>query len=62
MINWYNTIGIIKHYLTAWNTGGENIHSPSLFYFVRMILYDKNQYYASIVLVLIIQNHSNKIE
>ena len=46
MINWYNTIGIIKHYLTAWNTGGENIHSPSLFYFVRMILYDKNQYYA----------------
>lgn len=46
MINWYHTIGLIKHYLTAWNTGGENIHSPSLFYFVRMILYDNNQYYS----------------
>lgn len=34
------------HWLTAWNTGGEGIHSPKLFYIVRMLLYDTNSYYA----------------
>lgn len=36
----------LRHQLTAWNTGGEGIHSPSLFYLVRMIIYDDNAYYA----------------
>lgn len=36
----------LRHQLTAWNTGGEGIHSPSLFYLVRMIIYDDNEYYA----------------
>lgn len=37
---------LIRHQLTAWNTGGEGIHSPTLFYLVRMIIYDENAYYA----------------
>lgn len=32
--------------MTAWNSGGEGIHSPSLFNLVRMIVYDDNAYYA----------------
>lgn len=35
-----------KHWLTAWNTGGEGIHSPYLFYLVRMLMYDQNAYYC----------------
>lgn len=37
---------LIRHQLTAWNTGGEGVHSPTLFYLVRMIVYDDNAYYA----------------
>ncbi|MBO7501774.1 MAG: class I SAM-dependent methyltransferase [Paludibacteraceae bacterium] len=34
------------HRLTAWNTGGEGIHSPYLFYLVRHLMYDRNTYYC----------------
>lgn len=36
----------IRHRLTAWNTGGEGIHSPYLFYLVRFLFYDRNAYYC----------------
>lgn len=36
----------LKHYLTAWNTGGEGVHSPYLFEWVRMVMSDKNAYYV----------------
>ena len=42
----YRAAAFLRHQLTAWNTGGEGIHSPYLFYFVRHCLYDQNQYYA----------------
>ena len=32
------------HYLTAWNTGGEGVHSPYLFEWVRMVMSDKHAY------------------
>ena len=41
----YRTASFLIHNLTAWNTGGEGIHSPYLFYLVRMLLYDSNAYY-----------------
>lgn len=34
----------LRHYLTAWNTGGEGVHSPYLFEWVRMVMSDKNAY------------------
>ena len=42
----YRSAAFLRHQLTAWNTGGEGIHSPYLFYFVSQCLYDQNQYYA----------------
>lgn len=36
----------VRHVLTSWHTGGEGVHSPKLFYIVRMVLYDENAYYA----------------
>ena len=36
----------LKHILTAWNTGGEGVHSPYLFEWVRMVMYDKHRYYV----------------
>ena len=36
----------VRHQLTAWHTGGEGVHSPTLFYLVRMVLCDDNAYYA----------------
>lgn len=42
----YRAWSYVTHWLTAWNTGGEGIHSPKLFYIVRMLLYDTNGYYA----------------
>lgn len=36
----------VRHVLTAWHTGGEGVHSPTLFYMVRMVLYDDNAYYV----------------
>ncbi len=34
----------LKHYLTAWNTGGEGVHSTYLFEWVRMVMSDKHAY------------------
>ena len=36
----------LKHLFRSWNTGGEGIHSPYLFYLVRMLIYDENRYYC----------------
>ncbi len=36
----------LKFHLTAWNTGGEGIHSPYLFEWVRMVMSDKHAYYV----------------
>ena len=35
----------LRHQLTAWNTGGEGVHSPYLFEWVRMVMSDKHSYY-----------------
>ena len=35
-----------RHFLTAWNTSGEAIHSPYLFRLVRFVLRDENAYYC----------------
>ena len=42
----YRLWSYVRHQLTAWHTGGEGVHSPALFYIVRMIVYDDNAYYA----------------
>jgi len=36
----------IRHWLSAWNTTGEGIHSPYLFHLVRFILRDRNEFYS----------------
>lgn len=36
----------IRHVLSAWNTTGEGIHSPYLFYLVRFVLRDRNAFYC----------------
>ena len=36
----------LKHFLCAWNTTGEGIHSPYLFELVRFVLRDENTYYC----------------
>ena len=36
----------LKHRLTAWNTGGEGVHSPYLFEWVRMVMSDKHAYHV----------------
>ena len=41
----YRICSWLKHYFTAWNTGGEGVHSPYLFEWVRMVMSDKNAYY-----------------
>ena len=41
----YRAKSWLKFHLTAWNTGGEGVHSPYLFEWVRMIMSDKNSYY-----------------
>ncbi len=42
----YRLTAWVKHYLSAKHTKGNGIHSPSLFYIVRMLFYDKNTYYC----------------
>lgn len=42
----YRVFSYLRHVLTAWNTTGEGIHSPSLFYIVRFLFRDKNSYYC----------------
>ena len=41
----YRAKSWLRHQLTAWNTGGEGVHSPYLFEWVRMVMTDKNEYY-----------------
>lgn len=36
----------LKFHLTAWNTGGEGVHSPYLFEWVRMVMSDKHSFYG----------------
>ena len=42
----YRLWAYIRHRLTAWNTTGEGIHSPYLFYLVRFLFRDTNSYYC----------------
>ncbi|MCR5050814.1 MAG: class I SAM-dependent methyltransferase [Paludibacteraceae bacterium] len=42
----YRVFSYVRHRLTAWNTTGEGIHSPYLFYIVRFLMHDKNTYYC----------------
>lgn len=42
----HRAFSLLKHHLTAWNTRGEGIHSPYLFYLVEKIIYDHNAYYS----------------
>ena len=42
----HRVFAFIKHFLTAWNTTGEAIHSPYLFELVRFIIRDENSYYC----------------
>lgn len=44
--NFYRARTFLRHYLTAWNTTGEGIHSPYLFALVHHIMRDKNTYYC----------------
>ena len=42
----HRVFAFIRHFLTAWNTTGEAIHSPYLFELVRFIFRDENSYYC----------------
>ena len=42
----HSVCSFLKHYLTAWNTTGEGIHSPYLFHLVRFVLRDQNPFYC----------------
>ena len=42
----YRAKSWLKFQLTAWNTGGEGVHSPYLFEWVRMVMSDKHRYYV----------------
>lgn len=41
----YRVVSWLRHHLAAWNTGGEGVHSPYLFEWVRMVMSDKHAYY-----------------
>ncbi len=42
----YRVWSWVKFQLTAWNTGGEGVHSPYLFEWVRMVMSDRHRYYS----------------
>ena len=42
----YRLLSGLRHLLSAWNTGGEGVHSPYLFEWVRMVMSDKHAYYV----------------
>lgn len=46
IVIFYRIFARVRHAITAWNTGGEGIHSPYLFYLVRFLFYDRNAYYS----------------
>lgn len=43
---WHRILAYVRHFLTAWNTTGEGIHSPYLFRLVRFVMRDKNSFYC----------------
>ena len=45
-VYFYRVRSWLKYHLTAWNTGGEGVHSPYLFEWVRMVMTDKHMYYV----------------
>ena len=45
-VYFYRVCSWLKYHLTAWNTGGEGVHSPYLFEWVRMVMTDKHMYYV----------------
>ncbi len=42
----YRSTAWLKHAFSARHSKGNGIHSPSLFYLVRMLFYDRNDYYC----------------
>ncbi len=40
----YRVSSWLKHHLTAWNSGGEGVHSPYWFEWVRMVMSDTHAY------------------
>lgn len=42
----YHSFSMFWHAVSAWNTGGEGIHSPRLFYLVRHLFYESSELYA----------------
>ena len=42
----HRVLTYLKHYLSAWNTTGEGIHSPYLFHLVHFVLRDRNAFYC----------------
>ncbi len=45
-LTFYRAFSYLKHRISAWNTGGEGIHSPSLFYLVRFLFPRQHAYYV----------------
>lgn len=44
--NLHRICAYLKHFLSAWNTTGEGIHSPYLFHIVRFVMRDENTFYC----------------
>lgn len=42
----YRLCAWVRFHLTAWNTGGEGVHSPYLFEWVRLVMSDRHSYYS----------------
>ena len=42
----HRILAFLRHRFTSWNTSGEGIHSPYLFYLVRFVLRDENSFYS----------------
>jgi predicted O-methyltransferase YrrM len=42
----HRILAFMRHFLTAWNTTGEGIHSPYLFRLVRFVMRDESSYYC----------------
>lgn len=42
----YRFLSYLRHTFTAWNSTGEGIHSPYLYYIVRFIIRDQHSYYC----------------
>lgn len=42
----YRLCAWLRFHMSAWNTGGNGVHSPYLFEWVRMVMSDKHSYYG----------------